>query len=225
MEASTGTFSPLKGEGRVGVDTTLPLPPPIKGGGNGICPSGEQGGGNRVRTSDGQALYLIGAGQAGFTLIEVIIVVILTGILGSYTFYILSGSTRTFATMATRKERADDAVLALDKISREVRDAKTVTSPPDTAEVSTLTFTKKNASGNDTSTSITYTLVTDSSAFIISSSGNELQRQSGAGTSVVAKNVSSFAVSKDASNRIVIKLAFSSGSSWQTKVSIRNSGL
>lgn len=170
------------------------------------------------RTSGGQALYLIGAGQAGFTLIEVIIVVILTGILGTFTFYILSGSTRTFATMATRKERADDAVLALEKISREVRDAKTVTSPADTTEGSTLTFTKKNASGNDTSTNISYSL-----------EGTELRRVStggsNPGTAVVAKNVSSFTASKDASNRIVIKLAFSSGSSWQTKVSIRNSGL
>ncbi|HHT9117585.1 MAG TPA: PulJ/GspJ family protein [Candidatus Hypogeohydataceae bacterium YC38] len=162
------------------------------------------------RTSGGQALHLIGAGQAGFTLIEVIIVVVLTSILGSYTFYILSGSTRTFATMATRKERADDAVLALEKISREVRDAKTVS----TATGSTLTFTKKNAVGADTSTNITYILAS-----------NELRRQSTAGTSVVAKNVSSFSVSQEASNRVSISLAFSSGSSWQTRVSIRNSGL
>lgn len=167
---------------------------------------------HRGRTSGGQALYLIGAGQAGFTLIEVIIVVILTGILGTFTFYILSGSTRTFANMATRKERADDALLALEKISREVRDASSVS----TASGSTLAFTKKNAVGVDSSTTISYTL----SSGVLERYGNV-----GGTSAIVAKNVSSFTVSQEASNRITMSLAFSSGSSWQTKVSIRNGGL
>ncbi|MBT6051214.1 MAG: type II secretion system protein, partial [Candidatus Scalindua sp.] len=68
------------------------------------------------------------SGEAGFTLIEMIIVVVLSSILGTFIFGVLTKSLAAQRNMQVRKERSDDAVLALERISREVREANSVNS-------------------------------------------------------------------------------------------------
>ena len=60
-------------------------------------------------------------GEAGFTLIEMVIVIVLASILGVFIFGVLTKSLSAQIAMQKRKERADDAVLILEKISREVK--------------------------------------------------------------------------------------------------------
>ncbi len=155
-------------------------------------------------------------GSSGFTLIEVIIVMVLTSILGIFTFQYLTGSMRTFKTFTTRKERCDDARMALDRISREIRDAQLSTvsiTAPDT-----ITFTRENVSNmQDTSPSV---------SFLLDSASGELRRQSAAGTSVLARNVQDFTASSGAGGTISLSITFSSSSGtiqWQTVVYPRNS--
>jgi prepilin-type N-terminal cleavage/methylation domain-containing protein len=65
-------------------------------------------------------------GEAGFTLIEMIIVIVIASILGGFIFQILTKSLGAQIAMQNRKERADDAILVSEKISREIREAKNI---------------------------------------------------------------------------------------------------
>ncbi len=65
-------------------------------------------------------------GEAGFTLVELIIVIVLTSLLGVFGFQMLAQSLLAQRNMQLRKEHSDDAVMALDKISRELRQASLV---------------------------------------------------------------------------------------------------
>jgi len=160
-------------------------------------------------------------GEAGFTMTELVIVLVLTSILGIFIFQITTSSLKTFITMRPRKERADDAVLVLDKISREVRAANDINSTG-----SNLLIFKRA----DTGKAVKY---------IRNTATNRLRRQSAADVAslpggnssgnIVAENVSVFNCSSEAGsgsiNRIVIDLQFSDGSDWETKIYPRSYGL
>ncbi|MEE9201224.1 MAG: prepilin-type N-terminal cleavage/methylation domain-containing protein [Candidatus Brocadiales bacterium] len=154
--------------------------------------------------------------NCGFTLVELIVVIVLASILGIFTFQYLTSGMRTFKTLSTRKVKCDDATLALGRMSREIRDAKLST--VSIADPSTLTFTRKNTDNmQDPSSVVTFTL---------DSASGELRRQSAAGTSVLAKNVQSFTASSAADGTISLAITFSSSSGglqWQTVVFPRNS--
>lgn len=169
-------------------------------------------------------------GEAGFTLIEMIIVIVLASILGTFIFQVLTKSLGAQIAMQTRKERADDAVMVLEKISREITEAKEVTVPVDntSSNTSTLTFEKNVTSGFDTNVHVKYMLDAGTNK-IMRYSANLASGLSGATGIVVAENVSSFAVTKEpgggAEDRIVLSLDFTNGSQWQTKIYPRNYGL
>jgi prepilin-type N-terminal cleavage/methylation domain-containing protein len=160
-------------------------------------------------------------GETGFTMIELVIVLVLTSILGIFVFQIVTSSLNTLITMRTRKERADDAVLVLEKISREVRAANDINSVG-----SNILIFKRADTGQAVK-------------FIRNTATNRLRRQSAAdvaslpGSSssgnIVAENVSVFTSGSEAGsgsiNRIVIDLQFSGGSEWETKIYPRNYGL
>jgi prepilin-type N-terminal cleavage/methylation domain-containing protein len=157
-------------------------------------------------------------GEAGFTFIEMIIVMVLASILGIFLLQIVTKSLSAQIAMQKRKERADDAVLVLERISREVREAKSV-SVDTTNDI--LKFEKNIPVGEDTNEWVRFVL--DSSNLMRQSAGtdtalNNLDSDSG---NILAKNVSSFSVSED-SNVIYLVLEFSSGSHWQTRVFPRN---
>lgn len=164
-------------------------------------------------------------GEAGFTTIELVIVLVLASILGTFVFQIATNSLDTLISMRKRKERADDAVLVLEKISREAKEAKTINN----VGSNTLIFEKNVTSSVDTNKFV---------KFIRNTSTNRLRRQSAAdiaslpGNStsgnIVAENVTVFNTSSEAGsagNRIVITLELSSGSEWETKIYPRNYGL
>ena len=160
-------------------------------------------------------------GEAGFTMIELVIVLVLASILGAFVFQIATNSLDTLISMRKRKERADDGVLVLEKISREVRAANDINN----AGSDILIFKRA-----DTGKAV---------KFIRNTATNRLRRQSAADVAslpgnsssgnVVAENVSTFNCSSEAGsgsiNRVVIDLQFSDGSEWETKIYPRNYGL
>ncbi|MGR3302910.1 MAG: PulJ/GspJ family protein [Candidatus Scalindua sp.] len=164
------------------------------------------------------------SGEAGFTMIELIIVIVLTSILGTFIFQIVTNSLNTLITMRTRKERADDAIMTLEKISREVREANNINVPSSGSySTTTLTFTK-NATSSLDSTNLAVRYMLDSGT---------IRRESATGTGglggstsgdIVAKNVSYFKVT-NTSDRVDIELTFTNGSEWETKIYPRNYNL
>ena len=166
-------------------------------------------------------------GEAGFTLIEMIMVIVLTSILGTFIFQVLTKSLGAQIAMEKRKERSDDANLILEKISRELKEATTINSTGSNI----LVFEKNITSSTDTNTFV---------KFVRNTSTNRVRRQSatsvgalpGDSTSgdIVAENVTVFNSSTQQAygsslNLIQIDLNFDEGVPWRTKIFPRNYGL
>ncbi len=174
--------------------------------------------------------------EAGFTLIELIIVIALASILGTFVFSIISKSLASQINMQERKERSDEAVLSLERIGRELREATAI----NYAGNNLLIF-EKNSELNFATIAITSS--TDKNPFIRyarDTSTNILWRQSAttlAGLpsdstpgNIVAENVNVFTTSQQANygsslQAVALNLTFESGAAWKTKVFPRNYGL
>ena len=112
----------------------------------------------------------------GFTLIEMIITIVVLGILGVFTFTFFGNYMNTYTQMRDRRNMHQEAVYIIERISRELRDASTVTSPA-AGTSTTLSFqipSSALATGGDTSTSISYSL-----------SGTQLNRTGNASGSIL----------------------------------------
>jgi prepilin-type N-terminal cleavage/methylation domain-containing protein len=66
-------------------------------------------------------------GQKGFTLVEIVMVIVILGIIGGITFQFVGQGVELFKKSRDRKELYDQGRLALERMSREIRDAYEVT--------------------------------------------------------------------------------------------------
>lgn len=129
----------------------------------------------------------------GFTLIEIIIVIIVLGILSVFGFSFISTAVHTYSKMEKQKSLFDQAAMVMERISRELRDAESITTPITTIgdpeeSGSTLEFTKSHGTPQETSTyDITFQL-----------SGTTLQRIGSTTPAAVdlADNVSTFTAAR-----------------------------
>ncbi len=64
------------------------------------------------------------AGEAGFTLLELVIVIVVASILGTFVSGALTSSLHAQRNMQMRKEMSDAAIRTLDKIYRDLREAQ-----------------------------------------------------------------------------------------------------
>jgi len=175
--------------------------------------------------------------EAGFTLIELIIVIALASILGTFVFSIITKSLSAQINMQHKKERSDDAVLSLERIGRELKEATNISY----AGNNMLIF-EKNVDQDD----VCITSSTDTNTFVEyvrNTSTNRLMRQSAAtladlpgdstSGNIVAENITVFSCSKQSNylsplEAIVINLTCDDpndnddGSAWMTKVFPRN---
>ncbi|MHC4269232.1 MAG: prepilin-type N-terminal cleavage/methylation domain-containing protein [Planctomycetota bacterium] len=125
-------------------------------------------------------------GEAGFTLVELVVVIVLAAILGTFGFQMLTDSLLAQRNVQVRKEHSDDAVLAMNTLQREVMEATAVT-----IAGTMLTLTPPNALPN-----IVYSL-----------GGTSLIRDDGS-ENVIAQNVTSFTPSVMANGSIRVRLTF-----------------
>ena len=165
--------------------------------------------------------------EAGFTLIELIIVIALASILGTFVFSIISKSLASQINMQERKVKSDDAVLSLERIGRELREARYI--EPTSTDI--LIFEKKITSSTDPNTWIRYVRNTSTKSLMRQSADTlaNLPSDSTSGE-VVAKDVTAFSSTPDGSygsslDLFIIDLTFDGGAVWKTKVFPRNYGL
>ncbi len=161
-------------------------------------------------------------GEAGFTLIEMIIVIILASILGIFVFGVLTKTLDAQIDMQKRKERSDDAILSMERMNRELRETKDIVF----AGNNMLVFEKNISSSTDTNRFVLYVrdiptdrVMRQSAATVGGFPGNSTSG------SVIATDVWYF-YSVDVSNsRVFLELKFTDGSNWQTRVFPRTYGL
>jgi prepilin-type N-terminal cleavage/methylation domain-containing protein len=124
-------------------------------------------------------------GQKGYTLIEIVMVIVILGVIGAFTFQFVAHGVQAFKKSSARKDLYDQGRLALERMVRELRDTKEVTD----SSGSSVTFKKAHPSqAADNTEEIKFELV-----------GTNLRRvgdpNGTPATAVLASNVNSFQVS------------------------------
>ncbi len=177
--------------------------------------------------------------ESGFTMIELVIVMVLVSVLATFIFQIMSGSLQTLIDMRNRKERGDDAVMLMEKICRETREAISIREAgpnPNQGGDIQLMLQKRPGVNSSTDSNIMVRYIWDNAG---TDPTFTLRRTSAsnwavamilptATGSIVAENVSSFTPTVDNSaygspyDRVNIALSFNNGSSWETEVYPRN---
>jgi len=138
----------------------------------------------------------------GFTLIEIVIVIVILSIVSAITIYFLINSLKIYTMMVNQKTLMDETKLALERMCRDIRDANTINFPNPGGSGNRIRFIRTSATAQDIGNEdITFRL-TGSTLEKVKSSPNVIR--------TLAENVSSFTVTVgDAagSNEHEIKLA------------------
>jgi prepilin-type N-terminal cleavage/methylation domain-containing protein len=157
--------------------------------------------------------------QRGFTLIEIIVVIIILSIVAAITIHFLVDSLRIYTMTVNQKTLFDEGKLAMERMCRDIRDARGITSPASGGLGNSITFMRNNATAQDIAgENITFRLT-----------GNTLEKvkASPSVTSSMASNVSTFTVTRGATNdeiTLMLTLSLASGEKMtlQTKVYPKN---
>ncbi len=132
-------------------------------------------------------------GEAGFTMIELIIVVTLTSIMGTFVFNILGQCLAAQRELQVRRAHSDDAVLALRQMSIDIMETTSVTTGANTL-----------------------TLSVDSAAVAYSVASNQLLRNG----SVLADDVASLTATDNVES-VDVSLAFNDETGSRQIVAVR----
>lgn len=132
--------------------------------------------------------------QRGFTLIEIIVVIVILSIVSGITIKFLVDSLQIYQMTVNQKTLFDEGKLALERMGRDIRDARSISS----VSASSITFIRNNATAQDiagetiifqrnvgtstlekvkTSPSVTLTMADNVSAFAVTNATNEIQLQ------------------------------------------------
>jgi prepilin-type N-terminal cleavage/methylation domain-containing protein len=142
----------------------------------------------------------------GYTLIEIVMVIVILGIIGAFTFQIVAAGVQAFKKSSARKDLYDQGRLALERMVRELRDAKEVTG----SASSSITFKKAHpAQAADNTEEIKFQINGTNLERVGDPSGTPV-------TAVLASNVSSFQVTEEGSTGVsggVCSISFDAASS------------
>jgi len=131
----------------------------------------------------GQRTLRAVGGQRGFTLVEIIIVIVVLGIISGVTFQIVASGVEAFKKSSARKELYDQGRLALERMVRELRDAKEITA----TSGDSITFKKAHPSALDSAEEIKFQKDGANLERIADPSGSAIQ-------AVLAANIDTFQV-------------------------------
>ncbi len=157
--------------------------------------------------------------ERGFTLIEIVIVIVILSIVSAITIYFLVSSLKVYTMTINQKILFDEGKLALERMCRDIRDARNITSPVAGGSGSLITFTRTNATAQD--------IVSENITFQLTGTNLEKVKASPSVTNTLAGNVSGFTVTLGATNyeiKIVITLSLGTGENvtLQSKVYPKN---
>lgn len=166
---------------------------------------------------------MLKSSSKGFTLIEIVIVIVILSIVSAITIYFLVNSLRVYTMSINQKTLFDEGKLALERMCRDIRDANNITSPAAGGSGSLITFTRTNATAQD--------IASENITFQLTGSNLQKVKASPSATSTLAGNVSVFTVTRGApatnnENEIKMVLTLSLGTgenvTIQTKVYPKN---
>ena len=156
--------------------------------------------------------------QKGFTLIEIIVVIVILSIVSAITIKFLVDSLRIYTMTVDQKTLFDEGKLALERMCRDLRDANSITAPSSGGSSSSgtlLSFTRTHATAQDSAG--------DTIQFILSSA--TLQRKASTRPTVdLASYVTAITVTRGTSpnNEITISFTLSHTMTGETlSVSLR----
>jgi prepilin-type N-terminal cleavage/methylation domain-containing protein len=124
----------------------------------------------------------------GFTLIEIIIVIVILSVISAISIKFVVDSLRIYTMTINQKILFDEGKLALERMCRDIRDARSITMPAAGGSGSTITILRSNATFQD--------IVDESITFRLTGSTLEKVKASPAVTSAIASNVSTFTVTR-----------------------------
>ena len=154
--------------------------------------------------------------QRGFTLIEIVIVIVILSIVSAITIYFLVSSLRVYTMTVNQKTLFDEGKLALERMSRDIRDANSITG----SSATSITFIRTNATGAGQD------IANETITFQLTGTTLEKVKASPAVMSAIAENVSAFTVTRAADDEIKLVLTLSLGTgenvTLQTKVYPKN---
>jgi len=169
-----------------------------------------------MKLFDPKKARIPGPTSRGFTLIEIIMVIVILSIVSAITIYFLVNSLKGYTMTVNQKTLFDEGRLALERMCRDIRDAKTITTPAPNGSGNTLTFIRTNATAQDSADeTITFTL-----------SGSTLVKVKASNTYAMAENIFQFNVTRDSGSEMLLRLVLQRPSGEQvtmeTKVYPKN---
>ena len=126
--------------------------------------------------------------QKGFTLIEIIVVIVILSIVSAITIKFLTDSLRIYTMTVNQKTLLDEGKLALERMCRDIRDARSITTPAAGGSGSTITFLRGNLTAQD--------VADESITFQLTGSTLEKVKSLPSATSAMAFNVTTFTVTR-----------------------------
>ncbi|MFH1702857.1 MAG: prepilin-type N-terminal cleavage/methylation domain-containing protein [Nitrospirota bacterium] len=155
-----------------------------------------------------------------FTLIEVVVVIVILSIVSVITINFLINSLKIYTMTVNQKTLFDEGKLALERMCRDIRDGRSITSPASGGSGSSITFIRNNATAQD--------VAAENITFCLTGTTLEKVKASPVATSSLASNVSTFTVTRGAAGNdeitLVLTLSLASGENvtLQTKVYPKN---
>ena len=141
----------------------------------------------------------------GFTIIELVTVILVLSILGLFTFSFIDNAIKTYGLVREQSPLYADGTYIMERITRELSDSNQVTNPIGGSSSSTLEFTKIHTTAIDPLPTVTFKLG--------GKSGTDLLRSTGAGDVIIGRNVTGFTVTRSGTQCdgiITIQLALNS---------------
>ncbi|MGQ9507977.1 MAG: prepilin-type N-terminal cleavage/methylation domain-containing protein [Thermodesulfobacteriota bacterium] len=137
----------------------------------------------------------------GFTLIEIIIVIVILSIVSAITIYFITSSVKHYVIIVNQKSLLDEGKLALERMCRDLRDAQSIAFPPYGNSSNRIVFQRCHATFGD--------LANETISFRLNGTTLEKVKNSPYGIHPMVSNVSSFSVIRGAAGNEEITLSLS----------------